>query len=254
MSNTITSTGKNFENIGEYVTIRQWDSKTEQYYESKPFIHVNELPKLITWDIFKYILGNRVNKWINFFGEDILKAHVEMIPVFSFMQTHEWEEVEGTTGALASILDFNNAMLYGKRTLLNFTQYRGEWERHYKAFGFRYLRLSCYSSWESNFIRACLLDKFPYLNEFNFDVYAQSYGHESFEKEELYIKVMDGDKGLGSLYVPFKTFSQNDFSCVVDRMTSYWNWYYATDEKLRNKQLALLDSPEAYRLKDLLSK
>jgi hypothetical protein len=93
--------------------------------------------------------------------------------------------------------------------------------------------------------------------------------YEMREDGEIYLET-----AAGSLYVPVKALTNNDFSAIEKRMREYLGWYYKVDlsgyalnhrgrteaqylieqAEQQQKNLAALESPEAIQLKKYLSK
>ena len=129
-----------------------------------------------------------------------------------------------------------------------FKEYRGDWERDVQKPARQFVVPSPYQSGENNFLRDCLLMDFPYLKNYGFDCY-------KFERDtgEFYVKT--GEKGV-SLYVPFKALQEKDPQIIIDRMNTYWKWYYNSPDKKKylDKQLGGLESETAKKLfEDIVS-
>lgn len=257
MSNIITYTGETHGENVKIFTVRMWE-KDKGYYESEEFIQVDRIPNIITLAMFKYFLGNSSKPWIDFFGEEIIEKNLPFIQPLSFLTWDSFEDKEnGEYGSLAYRLRNYHGWLYGKRTNCEFTQYRGAWHRHYTAPGYNILHRSPYATWESEFITKCLLDKFPYLKHFEFKAYGTSRSNENMGDNELYLTVKEAKENKEtstSIYVPFSALAHKDFGIVIERMTSYFNWYYSGEskEKYRKQALSLLDSKEAKMLEQFL--
>lgn len=257
MSNIITYTGKTYGEDGKFFTVRMWD-KNKGYYESEEFIQIERLPKTITLDMFKYFLGESAKTWLDFFGEEIIEKNLPSIRVLSFLSWDNFEDKQdGNYGHLAYTLRNYRGWLYGKRSICSFTEHKGEWHRHYTAPGYDILHRSHYTTWESDFITKCLLDKFPYLEQFEFKAYGVSISSKNMGDNELYLTVKEAKENketTTSIYVPLSALALKDFGIIVERMTSYFNWYYAGESKKEylNQALSLLDSKEAEMIKQFL--
>lgn len=257
MSNIITYTGKTYGEDSKFFTIRMW-TKDKGFYESEEFIQIEKLPETITLDMFKYFLGDFAKAWFDFFGEEIIEKNLPTIRTLSFLTWDSFEDKQnGDYGALARMLRNYRGWLYGKRTICNFTEWKGSWHRHYNAPGYNILHRSHYNTWESDFITKCLLDKFPYLSNFEFKAYGTSISNTDIGDNELYLTVKEAKENkeaTTSIYVPLSALVLKDFGIVVERMTSYFNWYFSGEsrKKYLDQALSLLDSKEAEMLKQFL--
>lgn len=248
----INYTGKRYGSYGKFFTVTI--EKNKKLQESEPFVQVQDFPKRITLTMFKFFLENEAKEWIDTFGEDIIKKNLKLISPRSFLTTNFYEDK--TYGGLARTLHYAHAWLYGDYSAYPCCEYKGEWKREYQGYGYKYIHLSPYRTWEKSFVEACLKDKYPYLKEFKFD----AYGLSTSCTKELYIHCMEKDESSGEnkygtpLYVPIEALEKKDFYYVIKRMTDYFTWYYGSKDRkiFRDKALASLESTEANRLKEYL--
>lgn len=131
-----------------------------------------------------------------------------------------------------------------------FKEYKGGWERDVKKPARQFVVPNSYQLSEKDFLRDCLLMEFPYLKNYAFDCY--KFEHDA---GEFYVKT--GEKGKGvSLYVPFKALKEKNPQIIIDRMNSYWKWYYSSPDKKKylDKQLGALESETAKKFfEDIVS-
>ena len=132
------------------------------------------------------------------------------------------------------------------RTSWEFEEWRGEWMRKVRHPAREYRVPDNYQLREKDLLRACLLEKFPYLSEFTFPTY-----HLDRIDDEIYIKCENGC----SLYTPIRALLENDFSIIDKRMNEYWKWYYNSPDKREylEKQLSTLNTETALKLKSILA-
>lgn len=212
--------------------------------------HLEDWPEKITPEIFEYFNEEEYNTLKELFGEEILHKHIPEIPVRGFLQAREAE---------AEVCDFLKNIktcILGNKIRSTFTEHRGSWHREYTAWAYRYFISSAYRTWATDFLHACLLDRYPWLNEFTFTFYGNSYKSD-LQKEEIYIYVEEAKERRRNdcLYVPIFALIKNDFQLVVNRMNSYFKSYYRSEsyKQYLDEALGLLESNEAKRLKEVLN-
>lgn len=131
-----------------------------------------------------------------------------------------------------------------EKTSWEFEEWKGEWMRKVRHPAREYRVPDDCQLRERGLLQACLLMRFPYLQEFAFPTYHLD------KPEELYIKCENGR----SLYVPIQALLENDYSLVEKRGNDYWRWYYSTPDrkKFLDEELATFETPTALRLKAIL--
>lgn len=177
------------------------------------------------------------------FGLDILTKCLEPIEEKAFSTFEYVVRDEGQDRYYAS----KGYPVLCDRTTWTFKEWRGEWSRDVRKTAREYRVPDHYQLAEKDLLRACLLEKFPYLKDFSFLTYRLDR-----EDDEIYITC----DNKNSLYAPIRALVEKDFSIIEKRMNDYWKWYYNSQDKHEHLegQLATLETATAIRLKTILNK
>lgn len=120
------------------------------------------------------------------------------------------------------------------------TTIRGEtWERTVSKICDKYLVPNKHDLNSSNLYKFMLLHDYPYLINYHMNVY--HLDREGY-KDEFYPSMKNGDEKL-SLYVPYIALREKEPQIIIDRVSSYWKWYYNSPNRKEylDKQLSILD-------------
>lgn len=187
-------------------------------------------------------------KYIEVFGEDIVK---KAMPLIKFRDVVKEDKVE--ENMLPYYLKQCGAYLIdNERISYKDTIYRGDWSKEVPKKGYKIIHASPYQHWEGDFLKNCLMLKFPYLTNFKLDCYhLSSYANEY---DDFYVRISNPEnpEASVSLYCPVLAFIKGDFSIIEKRMHNYFNQYYANRPKKKEEALAVLDYPETKKLHKLM--
>lgn len=176
---------------------------------------------------------------VNFLGKESIERNLEGIYLRDIARTFAVSVNDGIPAYMKEEILVSKS--YGTYT---FTEYRGSYSRDIKKKGVKMLKPNSYqSSVVGKIIKKCVIEKYPFLEEFNSSFYAYNGG----KTYEFYISINGG-----SLYVPLSALDNKDSSIIIERMKEYWGAYYSTNIPMRNKVLLVLDDPETKRLFDYI--
>lgn len=214
----------------------------------------------VSYELFLRFGGNIAQMYVEEFGEDIVKEAVQTLTWDNFTS---WEDVE-EKALPYYLLTLHGILIDNKKRDVIVTRHKGAWSMEEKVKGYRVLIRNKYNScWENNFLKYCMISKYPYLSLFNINYYEWRGVNDT----EFYINVKKPEKGKltgCNLYCPYKALKNNDYSIIVDRQTKYFTEYYrwpggwgkgVTKEQVlnwRKENIDLIHSEVGQKLKQIL--
>lgn len=203
---------------------------------------------VMTMDLLKIYAGeNRVNLWIEVFGEDTLNTVLptldigdytqeEHVPVSQYAQIDYYERqgfvcTERKTQHMVRILSNH----------MGHTWERWEWDTCDT-----FLTTTPYSHTWSKLVTTLAKVKFPWLFIFNVKLY-------DFDRLDswFFIKTTTEEDSRKTLYVPYGCFINNDWEGIVDSHNKYHKGYYCRPERKEDLEVSLQtpNSPVAQEFK-----
>jgi hypothetical protein len=173
------------------------------------------------------------------FGEELTLKYLMEVPFSSlvdvahFQNTNEWMDTHGEyLGSEAWV----------------FEEWKGEWKRDVRKIGFAYLMPGNYQGLHhAQLVRCVLSELFPWITEFNLDVYSI----ESSEHAEIYVNLETHVFGRCSLYVPIRALIARDVEAIKQRNIKYFGEYYGRraqeDERFATYVDTVLNDPVTQR-------
>lgn len=214
----------------------------------------------VSYELFLRFAGHSAQKYIEEFGEDIVKEAVQTLTWNNFTN---WKDVE-EKALPYYLLTLHGILIDNKKRDVTVTRHKGVWSMEETVKGYRVLILNEYTfCWENNFLKYCMISKYPYLSLFNISYHKWEGPNDT----EFYINVKKPESreltGC-SLYCPYMALKNNDYSIIVDRQTKYFTEYYrwpggwgkdVTEEQVlgwRKENIDLIHSEVGQKLKQIL--
>lgn len=177
-------------------------------------------------------------KFVDLFGKDIVDKYLGMIP-FKDLTTNVRYEVGTAPKYKGFVGDFLKKEMWTiKKSHPKSSQYYKDdytmcekWVIPSQYQGLMHKRI----------IEPILLEKFDWLNEFEYSIYEISFNGIP----EFYVKTSCGK----SLYVPYKAFLGKDIEQIKTRNREYLNWYYNDSNKSYDE---LIYTPETQKFLSFL--
>lgn len=184
---------------------------------------------------------NNFEEYCNLFGEDAM---------LSALKSHNYKNFTTTQSVKPGNNAYYDKLGYYKSDLKQcfFTDHEfikgRDYEAHYTAPGYEMTVPCQYQGYKhGSIIKSILIDMFPYLSKYSFDCYALSGKANDYE---IYLKTKDE----GHIYIPIAALKTKDINIIINRMQSYWKWYYRDKPEQFNKHCTIpLNSPTFEQLK-----
>ena len=188
-----------------------------------PYINSTYHSFAVTMEAFKKFAVN-ADRLIEMFGEEIIEKHLNVLSM-SDLTTEEFYPED----TAMFYCDKMGACITGKRKHGKIKEYKGGWEREKEVLGYDVVtRNGRFNTlYEGKLIKYLLIEKWPWLNDFNLSVYGL-HGGTSYEfyAEFGSFKGVENNKPVRSLYVPFEALVKQDSNIIRNRMETYFGDYY----------------------------